>query len=220
MNLFFPRLCLHCLLTLNKREPLDLCPICQNRLDRRKSLDGWSSLMADRIEFTNALRHCKTMISMTGDDEMHTLIHSLKYGFMDYIGIELGRQFGTLLIEYFTPKHVLLPIPIHRNRLLKRGYNQALKICEGINLALPYDLQIISSQRNQSTDTQTKLGRGSRSENVEGIFTIHEPKQLHNKDIWVIDDVITTGATVHEMCKTVFLCRPNSISIATLAITV
>lgn len=176
--------------------------------------------MAERLPFSSSLRHCKTMVSMSGEDEMHSLIHSLKYRFMGKLGVQLGKELGSDLQEFLAPDQLLIPIPVHKKRLYQRGYNQAVKICNGINQALPYSLPIISGRRNSYTLTQTKLGRGSRSENVEGIFSILEPDQIANKDVWIIDDVLTTGATLHEMCKTVFLCQPKSMSVATLAITV
>ncbi|WP_421945908.1 ComF family protein [Pedobacter sp.] len=112
---------------------------------------------------------------------------------------------------------ILIPVPLHKKKLRIRGYNQSSFIAEGISeiMNIPLDEEILI--RNTSTESQTKKNRYNRYENMKDVFGIAKPEKIKGKHILLIDDVVTTGATL-EACANVLLeCGAEKVSIAALA---
>ncbi len=150
--------------------------------------------------------------------KVQNLIHHLKYRRQKDVGIELGKLFGIELQKspFYKDLDFIIPVPLHPKKLRKRGYNQSLVIAEGLKKSMGIDV-FTGLQRKIHSSTQTKKSRYERWENVKDIFKIENPEELENKSILLIDDVLTTGATL-EACATVLSDVPNiTISIATLA---
>lgn len=147
------------------------------------------------------------------------IIHAFKYEQNKEVCIQMGKLMGEHIknCERMLPIDYLIPIPIHDSRAKKRGYNQALLLCEGIEHTTGIPILANIVQRARATETQTRKGRSARWENVEDGFYIGEEKLLQQKHLLLIDDVITTGATL-EACGSVILkAQPASLSIAALA---
>jgi ComF family protein len=110
-------------------------------------------------------------------------------------------------------------MPLHPKKQKKRGYNQATLLCQGIQQIchLPYAEQILI--RNTNTSTQTKKTRTERWENVHEVFSITSPSSIRNKNIVLVDDVITTGASTEACAATLLLNEAKSVSICSLAFT-
>jgi ComF family protein len=149
---------------------------------------------------------------------VQNLIHQLKYKRQRNVGIELGRLFGIELLQSpgFSNVDFIIPVPLHPKKLSKRGYNQSLMIAEGLQKSMNAEI-FTGLQRNIHSSTQTKKSRYERWENVKGIFVLEQQEKLENKHILLVDDVLTTGATL-EACATVLSEVPGiTINIATLA---
>jgi ComF family protein len=153
----------------------------------------------------------------TRESLMQTLMHEFKYrGNQD-----LGRQLGMLMGEAIAQSgrfgiNALVPLPLHESKERKRGFNQAAILCEGIahQLHLPVLRKVIT--RSTHTDTQTKKGRVDRWLNMEGRFVVNDPDAIAGKHLLLVDDVVTTGATL-EACGSELLAVENvQLSIATL----
>jgi len=147
------------------------------------------------------------------------LIHQLKYKNNTDIGFYLGQILGTSLLasNRFTNIDALIPLPLFLDKERKRGYNQAAIICNGVSDVLNVPVINNNVTRLKHTDTQTKKGRTKRWENVSGSFTIKDKQALSGKNLLLIDDVITTGATL-EACGVIMLSISNvTVSIAALA---
>ena len=115
---------------------------------------------------------------------------------------------------------ILIPLPLNPKKEKKRGYNQATQICKGINKVWKKPIIDNNVVRKVFTETQTHKGRISRWENMDGVFEITDPAALQGKHILLVDDVITTGATL-EACGSEILKIPGTtLSIATLAYTI
>ena len=154
----------------------------------------------------------------TKESLMQILMHEMKYKGNKSLGIYLGRLMGEQIIqsERFTGIESLIPLPLYPSRERKRGYNQAELLCRGMSeiMMIPVLNDVIV--RNKFTDSQTKKGRIERWKNMEGKFEIINADAISNRHVLLVDDVITTGATM-EACGTELLNVPGAtLSVASL----
>ena len=153
----------------------------------------------------------------TRESLMQTLMHEFKYRGNKDLGRQLGRMMGDSLARSGRfPVDVLIPLPLFESKERRRGFNQATILCEGISerLRVPVLKDVVI--RSTHTDTQTKKGRIDRWLNMEGRFELNNAAAVAGRHLLLVDDVVTTGATL-EACATELLKAPNvSLSIATL----
>lgn len=145
---------------------------------------------------------------------IRSLIHSAKYAGMMRLARELGKclQQDLQQVEY----DAIVPVPLHRARLAERGYNQAEELAKGLNGVIAAK----AVRRIRPTQSQTGLHVEERIENVRGAFALgRQAASLRGKHVLIVDDVMTTGATIASVAETVMGAEPRTISIATLAIT-
>ncbi|WP_424200647.1 ComF family protein [Algibacter sp.] len=148
------------------------------------------------------------------------LIHNLKYKDHEQIGFVLGNWLGGELktLEAYNSIDVVIPVPLHKNKLKKRGYNQVAMFGQQIAKALEVDYIDDVLVKITNTKSQTNKNRISRWINPDELFTLKNMDAIHNKHILIVDDLITTGATL-EACISVLKQAKNiKISIATMAI--
>lgn len=155
------------------------------------------------------------------DSKYKTLIHNMKYRGFRHLGIELGELLGRELVESGVAYEIdaIVPIPIHPIRFMNRGYNQSQQICEGIRKTC--GLPIISGAvaRTRNNKSQVHRQSGDRLRNAAGIFGVKTPTKLSGKHILIVDDVLTTGATIESFAREVLAkCPEVRISVATLAV--
>lgn len=149
------------------------------------------------------------------------LIHQLKYKGDTKIGFYLGEVMGTTLLESnrFNTVDALVPLPLYADKERKRGYNQATVICNGMSSVMNIPVLNGAVIRQHATETQTRKHRTERWENVKSSFKVAKANELIAKHLLLVDDVVTTGATL-EACGHVMLAEENvKLSIATLAYT-
>ena len=148
---------------------------------------------------------------------MQHLMHQLKYKGNKELGKQLGRLMGHDLqkTSRFSRVDILVPLPLFPSKEKRRGYNQATILCEGIAEVMNTEIVRDAITRTQFTETQTRKGRIERWQNMEGKFELVNPEKIRNKNILLVDDVITTGATL-EACGYELLQASPKLSIATL----
>lgn len=149
------------------------------------------------------------------------LIHKLKYQHRDDIGVWLGEMFGVELQKsgFLDGIDVIVPIPLHRKREKKRGYNQSTVLARGIANITGVAILDTAVIRVVNTNTQTRKSKTERAKNVQDIFQVSNANALKNKNILIIDDVITTGATCVSCAKTILQnAEVASISFASIAL--
>src|SRR4030095_14633290 len=138
---------------------------------------------------------------------MQHLMHQLKYKGNKELGKQLGRLMGYELqkTRRFNKVDYLVPLPLFASKEKRRGYNQATILCEGIAEVMNVQIAGDVITRTQYTETQTRKGRIERWQNMEGKFELLKPEMIRDKNILLVDDVITTGATLeacgHELLR-------------------
>ena len=147
------------------------------------------------------------------------LMHNLKYRGKKQVGIYLGNKFGKELkkSELYNTVQVVIPVPMHPKKQQKRGYNQSDLIAEGIALAMNAEIQVDNLVKVHNTTSQTKKSRYKRWENVKDVFQVRNEALLQNKHILIVDDVITTGATIEACAHRLSSIKGITISVASLA---
>lgn len=153
---------------------------------------------------------------------IQNIIHHIKYRNEKELGILVGRKMGEGLQELFNVYdiHLAVPMPLHPTKEKKRGYNQATLLCEGIrqSAGLPFNDDIMD--RIVATSTQTKKSRTERWSNVAEVFAVVKPRLIENKNIVLVDDVITTGASTEACARVLLNHGAKSVAIVSLAYTV
>ena len=156
----------------------------------------------------------------TKESLMQHLMHQFKYKGNKELGMQLGTMMGNSLksSKRFKEIDALVPLPLFPSKEKKRGYNQATVLCEGI--AEMFHLPVLTNviARPQLTETQTKKGRIERWRNIEGKFQLLNEAAIQNKHLLLIDDVVTTGATLEACANELFKAVNVKLSVATLCV--
>lgn len=147
------------------------------------------------------------------------LIHQLKYQEQTELGVLLGRLLGERLVQSgdYSGADFIIPVPLHPKRERSRGYNQSKFIADGISSVLQLPVMTGQLIRRRETSTQTKKNRYNRFENMRSVFHIVNPDKLEGKHILLVDDVITTGATLEACAQVLQDIGISKLSIAALA---
>jgi len=218
LQLFFPHLCASCGSDLLDPE-LPVCLKCMLDLPftefENLAENPVEKIFWGRVPLENASSH----LYFNKDSNLQNLLHQLKYKGRNDLGVFLGASMGRALSKStrFSSIDALVPLPLHASRERKRGYNQARVICEGISTVTGWPILDKVIHRTTATQTQTNRTRAERWQNMEGKFELKHPARIEGRHLLLIDDVITTGATL-EACGQVLLEAKNaSLSIASLA---
>ena len=149
------------------------------------------------------------------------LIHQLKYKNQQEISNYLGKWLGVELAEsrFYKAVDVVVPVPLHKKRLKERGYNQVTGFGEELAMCLQASYNDTTLLRIKNTVTQTVKDRLTRWRNVQTNFEVLDTKSLEGKHILLVDDVITTGATIKACVKELHKIPNIKISLAVMAYT-
>lgn len=217
-HLFYPNTCASCGSRLVTNENI-ICTHCLADLPRtnfhNQHDNPVSQIFWGRVNIQNAT----ALFRFQKGSRFQELLHQLKYKGRQDVGVELGRQLGFELknSDLYKNIEVVIPVPLHPKRRHKRGYNQAECIANGIAESMGIQVQSKNVVRNVATQTQTKKTRIQRWQNVESIFELKEPAKLENKNMLLVDDVVTTGATLEACAHVVLNAKDSKLSIAALA---
>jgi ComF family protein len=164
------------------------------------------------------LTYAAAQYYFTKESLMQRLMHSFKYKNNKELGFYLGQLMGQALSESnrFTNIDALIPLPLFASKERKRGYNQATVLCDGIAEVLKKPVLKNVVVRTHHTETQTKKNRIERWQNMEGRFELVNTKAIAGKHLLLVDDVVTTGATLEACSRELFLAPDIRLSIATL----
>ncbi len=219
-HLFYPNLCTTCSRELLSGEEI-LCSFCSHDLPiinhKNFKNNQITQIFYGRIPIENAT----SFLYYRKVGKVRELIHQLKYKDNEKVGVFLGNWFGYILkeIQEFSDIDCIIPVPLHTQRLKERGYNQLTKFGETLSeiLEIEYNPKILI--RVTSTKTQTFKQRFERFSNTQTKFQLTNYSILKNKHVLLIDDVITTGATLEACCNELLKTKNLKISIVTMAFT-
>lgn len=220
INLIFPRYCPACDRNLNAQEEV----VCMDCLFDMELTQFWERPDHNALYYRFAgkvpLEGAASLCYFDKKGKLQAMINALKYKNHPKVGRFLGQYLGTQLAAspFLNGNETLVPVPLHPSRLRVRGYNQSEEIAKGMKQALP-QLLINSKSlgRVQKTATQTRKSKDERAENMKDVFEIRQPI---GGNIVLVDDVITTGATL-ESCIRVLAnqpVKPLSIKVISLGV--
>ena len=216
-HLFYPHNCLGCGSDVIGNENF-ICLECINDLPHTNfamhANNPVEKIFWGRVPVTSAMSE----FYFSKMSIIQNLIHEFKYKGNKKVGLYLGKMLGESLLNS-NRYHIdaIIPLPLFEKKEKKRGYNQAEILCTGISEIM--NVPVISKNvvRIVHTETQTKKGRTERWENVEKTFFVMQPQLLEGKHLLLVDDVITTGATLEACASEILKLNNIKISIATLA---
>ena len=201
-NIIFPKLCAACNHTLLKNEKV-ICTKCvfelpktNYHLDNNNPINKvfWGRI---NLEMASAYYH------FSKGSKVQQLLHQLKYKGNQKVGEKIGELYAFELKSQEIYKNIdfIVPVPLHKKKLKKRGYNQSESFAKGLSKVLKAPINNSELFRKVDSKTQTKKTRYKRWENVGDIFGVKEQNTLKNKTILLVDDVVTTGATIEASAK-------------------
>ena len=217
-HLFYPHVCTGCGSDLLEENNL-LCLHCINDLPHTHfamhANNPVEKIFWGRLSITSAMSE----FYFTKGTLIQTLIHQFKYKSNIDVGLYLGAIMGNSFLNSnrFNRIDALIPLPLNAEKEFKRGYNQATILCNGMSTIMGVPVITNNVIRKRYTETQTKKHRVERWENVESSFGINDPSALKNKHILLVDDVVTTGATLEACGTEIVKTEGTKLSIATLA---
>jgi len=220
LSLLFPRVCYGCGNHLIKNENL-ICTECYVVIPRTNFHTVKDNPVEQIFWGRCRIESAAAFSYFNKGSRIRKLVHSLKYKGVKEIGRELGKIYGLSLKSsgFLDGIDFIIPVPLHKSRERVRGFNQSETISIGISEAVDLPLTTNAIERRLATSTQTKRSRIERWDNVEKIFALKKPELLAGKHILLVDDVITTGATMESCVSEILKAEGAKVSLVALAYT-
>jgi len=218
LDFFIPRFCPACKQKLSVIE-ISICDRCINSITPAPS-ELIDLEFKKKFLYKNLVSGFTTPFVFEKDKELQDIIHSIKY----YNKFGVGERLGEIIAEKCEEKiqgwkiDLIVPIPLHQLKKVNRGYNQSFYIAKGLGKSLDIEVKQNILKRIKFTQTQTALTLEERQENVEDAFKTRKINRVQGKNILLVDDVITTGATVNECAKVLIYSGADKVYACSSAI--
>jgi ComF family protein len=217
IGLFYPEVCITCGEGLAEKEEF-LCTSCFYKLPRTDYHNHPDNVLHrifyGRAEIQAATAYC----FFTKGGIVQDLVHEIKYKGKKELGICFGKWYGQDLknVPPFSELDYIVPVPLHPKKLKRRGYNQSACFAEGLSQVMRVPVLENGIKRQKDTETQTNKSRFSRWENVKDVFAVENKEQLAGKNVLIVDDIITTGATIEACIHALNDAAVKSVSVASI----
>jgi ComF family protein len=215
VGLIFPNLCVGCNGVLLAAEQ-HICTHCIENFPETKFHNLPGNQLEKAFWGRVNLERAFSFLIFRKQGIVQKILHELKYSNNPELGIMLGQMYGSKLKESGLHFDSIVAIPLHDKKLKLRGYNQSDCFAQGIAQSMQCEHLTNVVIRKKNTETQTKKGRFDRWLNVGDVFYINAPELISNKKVLLVDDVITTGATI-EACAHSILAHTPHLSVASIA---
>lgn len=211
VNMIFPRVCCVCHRSLVAGERV-LCLHCLDRLPRTMIHRNNFNSLHQRLAGHTPVERAAAWFHYIRGSEFVSIIHDAKYRGMPDIARDSGEIFAREILPdgFFDGIDIILPVPLHRAKFLTRGYNQAREIASGISRATGIPVGDNLEAKHGHT-SQTRRNAWERFLNSRNIFTVTRPDMLARRHVLVVDDVITTGATMLACIDTIHAAEPSAV---------
>ena len=218
LDLISPRLCVVCGQRLTVSEET-ICTKCNLHLPRTGfHKDPYENEMAKLFWHQIPIERATAFFYYEAHSETANILYELKYKNHPEIGEVMGRLMARELqtSEFFDGIDGIVPIPLAKKRQRQRGYNQSMEIARGISEITSLPIYNKVARRNVFEGSQTNKGRWERNENVEGVFEVKDVSAIQGKHRLIVDDVVTTGATVRACAKE--LCKAGNVKVSVISL--
>ena len=220
LRIVFPDVCEVCGSSLVRGEEV-ICLKCDMNMPRTRVHNDSFNIIHERLAGKTPIERAAGYFYYYRESDYAAIIHNAKYNGRPIIALKLAMRFaGELMADnFFDGIDIILYVPMFFLKKIKRGYNQSEYIAQGISQAtnIPIGHNLISKRSHSS---QTKKNSYSRWLNAQGVYDVINSDELENKHVLIVDDVITTGATLLACCDVVHNAVPSAtISVLSLAVT-
>lgn len=217
VSLFYPNLCVGCDETLPKGSDY-LCPKCHYNLPKTRTHELEVPQFSEKFQGVIPIQHILIYLHFYKKGVTQKVLHQLKYGNQPQIGELIGKWYGYDLLEagFENSFDLVVPVPIHKKRLKQRGYNQSEHFGIGIAEVLNITINTADLVKTKHVSSQTRKVKLDRIKNVENVFEVINPNTFEDKNLLLVDDLLTTGSTLIGCAEVLLKCKPKSISIATI----
>ncbi|UJP65928.1 ComF family protein [Mongoliitalea daihaiensis] len=216
LSLVFPRTCAGCSRSLFDFEHV-LCKVCEGALPITDyHLRPQNNDLVIKVTGLMPVYRVMSFLRFTKKGMSQRLLHQLKYKNKPDIGVTLGKLYGQLLIQHSFADawDQITPVPLHPSKQKRRGYNQSEQFGKGLADSLQIPL-VNSLIRSVNTETQTRKSRSQRLDNVENVFQV--VNSVENKRVLLVDDVMTTGATLVACANSLLEAKASMVDLAVIA---
>ena len=219
LNIIYPSLCCSCGKALTRNEDL-ICFSCRNLLPKVSDVDFQNNELTNRFFGKMDVTFASSFFYYYKDGITQKILHQFKYNNYPEIGELLGKWFAYDLAENNIPDDIdlIIPVPLHPKKERKRGYNQSQYFAKGLSevTAIPTDFETL--ERIQHQKSQTLKTKEQRWKNVKDAFRVLDKQNIENRHILLVDDIITTGATLEACGSQLYRNGAAQISIVTIGL--
>lgn len=219
ISMLFPDFCLACHEALVRGEVM-ICTSCRYNLPQTDyHLHPENELLA-KFSSKFLLKYTLAYLKFTKNGQVQRLMHALKYNASPEVGEILGHWYGHILKEHQFDQEFdgIVPVPLHPDKLKKRGYNQSACFAKGLSESLEIPVCENALARSKVTESQTRKGKLERWYNVKDVFVVPEPALVTDCRLLLVDDVLTTGSTLESCLDILHRHQSRELSIATIAV--
>ena len=212
IGLIYPAQCISCKKKILNGKDV-FCIECFKRCSVSDSFQYKENEIQERLRQRVRMSHGAALYNLTKDSIIRNAVHAIKYSGRRDLARAFGTIFGKKLMqaEHFNSIDYIVPVPIHQKRLKKRGYNQSLEFAKGISKITSIKILDDCLMKVKHVDTLTRKSRENRFQQVLNSFEVYNAQQLRGKSILMVDDVLTTGATIEAAYQKLIEFDPKEI---------
>jgi ComF family protein len=219
LDFLYPRVCLNCQCLLTDRQRY-VCSPCWDSLERVHPQHPLYGETKEKLLASGVVYDLVSCFVFQTEGAFQRLAYAMKYEGFEKVGVWLGRELGRSIVSVGLQADVVIPIPLHKRKLRERGYNQAELIARGVSEVTGVPVRTDFVRRRRFTETQTQLNLEQRRKNMEDAFEVVPENEIEvsGTTCLLIDDVITTGATITSCAKELLRAGATRIIAASAAL--